>query len=66
MEDWARCMGLIPVIFTTREAKIRRITIQSQSRQIVHETLSGKNTQHKTVLVEWLKWQITYLPSMRT
>jgi NAD(P)H-dependent FMN reductase len=31
-----------PVILTTGEAKIRRITVQSQLRQIGHETLSQK------------------------
>jgi hypothetical protein len=37
----------MPVILATQEAKIRRITVQSQPRQIVHETLSRKN-HHKT------------------
>jgi hypothetical protein len=35
-----------PAILATQEAEIRRITVQSQSRQIVHETLSQK-TLHK-------------------
>jgi hypothetical protein len=30
------------VILTTQEAEIRRITVQSQPRQIVHEFLSRK------------------------
>jgi hypothetical protein len=30
------------VILTTQEAEIRRIMVQSQPGQIVHETLSGK------------------------
>jgi hypothetical protein len=29
-----------PIILVTQEAEVRRITIQSQLRQIVHETLS--------------------------
>jgi hypothetical protein len=31
---------LMPVILTTQEAEIRRIMVQSQMEQIVHETLS--------------------------
>jgi hypothetical protein len=30
----------MPIILATQEAKIRRIVVQSQPRQIVHETLS--------------------------
>jgi hypothetical protein len=37
---------LTPVILTTQEAEIRRLTVQSQPRQIVCKTLSGK-TLHK-------------------
>jgi hypothetical protein len=36
----------MPVILVTQEAEIRRIVVQTQPRQIVHETLSGK-TLHK-------------------
>jgi hypothetical protein len=36
----------MPVILATKEAEIRRITVQSQHGQIVHETLSLK-TLHK-------------------
>jgi hypothetical protein len=31
---------LMPVILATQEAEVKRITVQSQSRQIVHKTLS--------------------------
>jgi hypothetical protein len=41
----ARYWWLTPVILATQEAKIRRITVQSQPGQIVHETLSQK-THH--------------------
>jgi hypothetical protein len=34
----------VSVILTTLEAEIRRITVQSQPRQIVQEILSGKKT----------------------
>jgi hypothetical protein len=42
----ARCWWLIPIILATQEAEIRRIMVRSQSRQILHETLSQK-TFHK-------------------
>jgi hypothetical protein len=32
----------MPVILATQEAEIRRVTVQSQPRQRVHETLSRK------------------------
>jgi hypothetical protein len=35
------------VILATQEAEIRRITVQSQPRQIVHKTLSRKNSIQK-------------------
>jgi UDP-N-acetylglucosamine:LPS N-acetylglucosamine transferase len=37
----------MPVILATWEAEIRRITVRSQPRQIVHETLSRKNPSQK-------------------
>jgi hypothetical protein len=37
----------MPIILATQEAEIRRIVVQSQSRQIVHETLSRKNPSQK-------------------
>jgi hypothetical protein len=54
----------MPVILATQEAQTRKITVQSQLGQTVHETLSQK-TQHKKGLVEWLKMNSTYLASMR-
>jgi hypothetical protein len=40
---------------SSQEAEIRRIAVQSQPEQIVHETLSLKTLSQKTGLVEWLK-----------
>jgi hypothetical protein len=37
----------MPVIIPTQEAEIRRITVQSQPGQIVHETLSQKYSTQK-------------------
>jgi hypothetical protein len=37
----------MPVILATQEAEIKRIAVQSQLRQIVHETLSRKNPSQK-------------------
>jgi hypothetical protein len=37
----------MPIILSTWEAEIKRITVQSQPRQIVQETLSQKKTHHK-------------------
>jgi hypothetical protein len=45
---------LMPVILATQEAEIRRIAVQSQPRQIVHETLSRK-TLHRKGLLGWFK-----------
>jgi hypothetical protein len=36
----------MPVILATQEAEIRRITVRSQSRQIVFKTLSQKYPTH--------------------
>jgi hypothetical protein len=36
----AGCRWLTPVSLATQEAEIRMIVVQSQPRQIVHETLS--------------------------
>jgi hypothetical protein len=46
---------LTPVILATQEAEIRRITVQSQPRKIVHKTLSCKTLLPRIGLVEWLK-----------
>jgi hypothetical protein len=35
------------VILATQEAEIRRFAVQSQSRQIIHKTLSQKHPSHK-------------------
>jgi hypothetical protein len=37
----------MPVILGTQEAEIRRIAVQSQPGQIVHETISCKNPSQK-------------------
>jgi hypothetical protein len=36
-----------PIILATQEAEIRRITVLSQPRQIVHETLSQKKKKNQ-------------------
>jgi hypothetical protein len=46
---------LMPITLATQEAEMRRITVQSQPRQIVCETLSQKKPITKKGLVEWLK-----------
>jgi hypothetical protein len=40
IQNLARHQWLMPVVLDTQEAEIRRITVQSQPRQIVRETLS--------------------------
>jgi hypothetical protein len=42
-EIFTRHQRLTPVILATQEAEIKRITVQSQSGQIVQETLSQKH-----------------------
>jgi hypothetical protein len=37
----------MPVILATQDAEIRRIEVQSQSRQTVHKTLSQKYSSQK-------------------
>jgi hypothetical protein len=44
-----------PVILAIQEAEIRKIMIQGQPGQIVHETLSGKYVTQKKGLAKWLK-----------
>jgi hypothetical protein len=46
MVSQAGSWWLMPVILAPWEAEIRRIAVQGQLRQIVHETLS-QNVQHK-------------------
>jgi hypothetical protein len=41
------CWRLTPVILATQEPEIRRISVRSQPRQIVCETLSQKNPSQK-------------------
>jgi hypothetical protein len=41
------CRWLTPVILVTQEADIRRITVRSQPRQIVHKTLFWKHPSQK-------------------
>jgi hypothetical protein len=42
MTQNARHWWLMPGILATQKAEVRRITVQSQPRQIVHEILSWK------------------------
>jgi hypothetical protein len=41
------CWWLTPVILTTQKAEIRRIMVQSQPGQIVHQALSRKKPSQK-------------------
>jgi hypothetical protein len=47
-ESPAPVAQLIPVIQVSQEAKIRRILVQSQPRQIVFEVLSQKKKKKKS------------------
>jgi hypothetical protein len=44
---------LMPINLATQEAKIRKIAVPNQPKQIVHETHSQKSPSQKR-LVEWL------------
>jgi hypothetical protein len=48
---------IMTVILATQEAEIRRIMVQSQHSQIVHETLSQIYLTQK-MLAEWLKVKV--------
>jgi hypothetical protein len=47
---------ITPVIPATEEAETRRVMVQSQPRQVVHETLSQRYLTQKG-LAEWLKFK---------
>jgi hypothetical protein len=47
MKVGLECWWLTPVILATQEAECRRIVVEGQAGQIVHETLSGKNLSQK-------------------
>jgi hypothetical protein len=53
----AGCWWLMPIILTSQDTEQKKMVVQSQPRQMVHETLSQK-TFHKTELVEWLRVNI--------
>jgi hypothetical protein len=40
-----------PIILATQEAEIRRIVVQNQPGQIVHETISHKNPSQKRAVL---------------
>jgi hypothetical protein len=43
----ARHWGLTPIILVIQDAEIKRIMVQSQTRQIAYETLSQKSPSQK-------------------
>jgi hypothetical protein len=45
----------VPGILATQKSEIRKVVFLSQLGQIVHETLSEKNSSQKNGLVEWLR-----------
>jgi hypothetical protein len=45
-------LWLLPIILATQETETRRIIVQRQNGQIVHETFL-ENNHHKIGLVEW-------------
>jgi hypothetical protein len=46
-QGFARHQYITPVILATQEAEVRRIMVQSQAGQIVHETVSQQNLLQK-------------------
>jgi hypothetical protein len=47
--------GFMLILLATQEAEIRKIAVQSQPRQTVHETLSQKKNLSQKRVVEWFK-----------
>jgi hypothetical protein len=45
----------MPIILVTQESELRRIAVQSQPRQIVHEILSQKYSSQKKGLLNGSK-----------
>jgi hypothetical protein len=58
----AWCQWLPPIILATQEADIRRITVQSQPRQIVHETPSQKKKKDWWSGSRYRPWVQTLVP----
>jgi hypothetical protein len=46
----------MPVILAIQDTEIKKMEVQSQPGQTVHENPILKKTNRKTGLVEWLKW----------
>jgi hypothetical protein len=53
----------MPVILATQEAETRKTTIQSQSGQIAHKTLSQKYSAHKKKGAGGVAQKVECLPS---
>jgi hypothetical protein len=59
----AVCCCLMPVTLATWEAKITRITVWGQPRQIVHKTPSSKNNQSK---MDWRHTSSSRAPALQS